>query len=386
MSGYKENQIEVKERTKYSREYQLGIFFIVTVISALFSLAAIDSKDSIFKIFLSINHSWEFNLFAFIVSIGVYIWWRNKKKNLDVFFFKPVKNFNGINYPKDGFKLLSYKDKDVLSIFDFNPKTMKRADSSSTHKIIKLFRDDILEDIEQKAPQKKQSYLKKYDGATPSQESNFTELFLAIEGVLREYKQLKTKVIAPPLFINTKTKEIVLRKTEVYNGQDKLFFSYTMIEDTLKTVTHLFYNFANKQLKIKNSTRLFTEHPNSLELKDLDKIVDIFKLVYLRRLLSNYSSMPAGWFVIRIEDYDTRAILSAVDRPMIPIITPQNDGSSVAFESDTWAAAWLYLYWSFMSTPQIKHIVKHIDWSFNTTKDINDIKMHEFAEMIKGKQ
>ena len=384
MSGYKANQEEVRERAKYSKEYSLGIFLIVSVISLFLSLLALNDNQTLLNVFISVKHNNFYTILVFILSISIYYWWRKKKKELDLFFFQPVSIFNGIEYPEDGLKILSHKNRDALNIFSFNAYDLKR-DENNTDNIVKLFRDNLLDTITKKAPQKVKSYKSKYGNSpTPAQYEMFTDLFLATEGILRGYKQLKTKVIPAPLYIDKKTKEIVFRNSEVYNGQDTLYFSYTMIEDTLKVMTHLFYKYASKQLELEKSTRLHQNYPNIFNSqKDLEKSVDIFKIVYLRKLLSNYGSMPSGWYVIRIEDYDTRAIISAVDRPMIPLITPQNDGTSVAFSSDTWASAWLYLYWSFMKTKQIEKVEKHISWAFNTTKDINEIKMYEMAQNIK---
>ena len=384
MSGYKANQEEVRERAKYSKEHSLGIFFIISVMSLFLSLFALNDNQSLLNVFISIKHNNFYTILVFIISISLFYWWKKKKKELDLFFFQPVSIFNGIEYPDDGLKILSHKNRDILSIFSFNAYDLKR-DDSKTDNIVKLFRDNTLDTITRKAPRKVKSYKNKYgDSPTPAQYEMFTDLFLATEGILRGYKQLKTKVIPAPIYIDKKSKEVVFRNSEVYNGQDKLYFSYTMIEDTLKVMTHLFYKYASKQFELKQSTRLYRNYPDIFKSKnDLEKSVDIFKIVYLRKLLSNYGSMPSGWYVIRIEDYDTRAIISAVDRPMIPLITPQNDGTSVAFSSDTWASAWLYMYWSFMKTQQIEKIENHINWAFNTTKDINEIKMYEMAQNLK---
>jgi len=374
--SYKENQSDIKERVEYSKQYTLGIIFIVSAISLILSLII---TDSLSKSFFSIG-DWKWNIFVLSTSISFYIYYKIKAKELDNFFFKPVEVYDGVKYPEE-IKFLKNKKKDVLSIFDFDAETLEY-DPEGTNRIAKLFRDDILETIRQKSPKKEKSYLEKYkNSATPSQIDKLFDLFMVIEGTLQEYKMHK-KTIQSPIYLDRKNKNIVLRDTTVFKGQEKLYFSYKMIDDTLKAFTYLFAQYVKKQILIKN-TRLSKKYPNIINEKNYIKTLDIFKLMFFRRLMKNYGSMPSGWFVIRLEDYDARAIVSAIDRDMIPLITSQNDGSSKAFNSDVYASAFLTLYWSFIKSNQIRKIVEHVDWAFNTTKDINDIKMYEFIKSLK---
>ena len=317
-----------------------------------------------------------------------------KKAELDRFFFQPVYKTDEIPRAED-FKFL----KGYQGFFNFNPSTGGR-DKDGTKRIVMLMRDFRRERLKELAksrdPKKEKKYkrlLKEYElkyKNNPSQEqiSLYGDLMSMIEGILQSYKiKVKNEVVSEiancdfpsPLKIK-RTKKFIKAKVDesidvVKDGE--VHFSINMLIGTVRGMARLFDEYLDKTMLVPG---VVSRRYGKKIKKDKRKMLDIFQLVFFRRLLGNYSSMPSGWFVVKIEDYDTRAIISAVDRDMIPLITADNDGSSDVFNSDVFPEMFLFVYWSFMKHKTIEPLIESIDWCFNTTKDLNEKNIRDFVK------
>ena len=209
---------------------------------------------------------------------------------------------------------------------------------------------------------------------------------------------MENKEINSPLVLNLKKDKKrgygfyvdgfkVNEKISVY-VDGEVSFSVKMLADTTRNMSILFSQFLRG--RVKTQSRIGGLLAKSMDTdKDIENFIekssDFFKLVFLRRLLLNYGSIPAGWLVVRIESYDLRAIISAVDRELIPTITSNNDGSNSTFQSDVFATNFLFSYWSFMKSEEMVEVVEKIDWAFNTVKDVTEIKMRKMVEEAMNK-
>jgi len=363
-----------------------------------------------------------------------------KMKEMDLFFYPKTSINDGLARVSKT-KYFRSKKYHLGNIFDYNGTTMKE-NNSGTKRIISLFRDSKREKIKKRtiSPDAKISkrakellikrdnlFVKKmshkYQGKsreklegilkkegkksekgikaqkylnqkvldkTPTieQENIFKDLFEVIEGVLEGYSGERdgVKNIKMNSPLKVKTKNGIVSGVSVDSSIDVfkdgvVRFSVDMIGDTTKRMTILFMLFLKKHLS-RNSRFSSAKSSFSSVLSDSENILlfeDYFKIVFLRRLLLNYGAIPSGWMCIRIEDYTLRAIMSAVDRPLIPTITSTNDGSNSSFNSDVLASAFLFTYWAFMTDKNIEPIVDDLDWCFNTTKDLNEIKARNIA-------
>jgi hypothetical protein len=157
------------------------------------------------------------------------------------------------------------------------------------------------------------------------------------------------------------------------------------VTDTVRGLSIMFSSFLRNQLKSGGRVlRLY----NDLKA-DEEKIQffeDLFKLVMFRRIVANYGNLPSGWFVVRIDNYTVRAVLSEIDRPVSPKITSTNNGDSDIFSSDIDAAQFAQIYWLFLQSPDVAPVVEAIDWCFNTIKDLNEIAAREYAKEQEGKE
>ncbi|HHO42564.1 MAG TPA: hypothetical protein ENN12_04310 [Epsilonproteobacteria bacterium] len=423
--SYKENLQEFKKRVEYKREtfwvYFLGSFAVSLFLVHLFFEESDDS--SLIQYFFNIPHGSQLNFYLFFgVAFLFFRWWwkglpfyilklpyvqslapkwmiRGREKTLEDFFYQGV--IISDELPRS--KVLQYLSDgkyDISNLFDYNPNTRKK-DEDATARIVSYFRDHKREKIVKNTKSRDEEKRKRAQKALANFNSNYTnlgvptkqqeelyyDLFSAIDGIIDSYKDDFNQVIKAdfpsPLKItlDKKTKEItsfyVDESIDVFH-KGKVYFSIRMMSETTRNISMLFASFLKKSLYRKS--RISTKYGNTITKKELEKIYDFFKIVFFRRLLLNYGAMPSGWFVGRIESYDLRAIFSAVDRELIPTITSTNDGSNEDFSSDVFAAKFLYIYWSFLKSPNIQEVIEGIDWCFNTVKTLTEIQVRNYAQ------
>jgi hypothetical protein len=161
----------------------------------------------------------------------------------------------------------------------------------------------------------------------------------------------------------------------------KVNFSIKMIQETVKNLTFLYMQFL--------TARMGKGRFINIKEEDLRQYENFFKFFMTRRILKNYSNIPSGWLCVKIEDYTTRAIASAVDRDMIIAINSKNNGTHSAFSSDVEASSFLFSYWSFMYEEKIIRAIEKIDFVYNATKEIHEIEAYraskETEELLRNK-
>lgn len=310
-------------------------------------------------------------------SISKFINSQGRRKELDDFFFPSVSKTDELPRVRE---LTKFSGKyDIATFFDFDCKDYFSIDENGTARILDLHREVSTGNVKNKV-------------VVNSKEDNYRDIFLILEGTLTKvYTQLKYKDIESPLKINFKKdsdgkkvfKDYTINyKVDVYDEKiGEVYFSSKMIYDTVKGMSFLFSRYLDIQLKQQGRVKA----KYGKELSDplvIQKINDIFKFVYLRYLLMNYGSMPSGWYAVRLNDYDTRRIISTIDREMIISISSVNDGTSKMFSSDIFANMFLFLWWAFMTTSSVKNVVGDIDWAFNTEKDLNEIKIRNMNQKV----
>ncbi len=321
---------------------------------------------------------------------------KGRRNQLEEFFY-PKTTISDELPRVERFKYFKTKSYHIGNLFDYDAVTLKE-DEQGTNRIIALFRDKKTELFKRKAKAKDPEVAKRAEGIlarrkaqfhdkkipTNEQELEYRDLFQVIEGVLKSYDgendSVRVADYDSPLKLDIKNGKVVgIRVDESIdvfkNGQ--VSFSLRMITLTVARMTILYMSSLtiNTRRQSRFSTGKLGEVLRSKE--GMKQFEDFFKLVFFRRLLLNYGSVPSGWMCVRIESYDLRAILSAVDRPLIPTITSNNDGSNDSFNSDVLASAFLFTYWAFFREERITEIMEEIDWCFNTTKDFNEIKARE---------
>jgi len=297
------------------------------------------------------------------------------------------------------FKYFKTKIFHIGNIFDYDALAMI-SDKDGTNRIIALFRDKKTEQLKKRTkssePKVSEKALEilhrknaKYHNVgvpTSTQELEYRDLFSVIEGVLRGYDGISDSIrvvdFDTPLKLKIENKRIVDffvdTKIDVFQ-KGLICFSLRMIVLTVMRMTTIYVQ--TLQTHIQRQSRYVRGRLGLVLSQEgtLQKFEDFFKIVFLRRLLLNYGSVPSGWLCVRIENYDLRAIISAVDRPLIPNITSVNDGTNDSFSSDVTASAFLFTYWAFFREEQISFIMEELDWCFNTTKDFNEIKARELS-------
>ena len=333
---------------------------------------------------------------------------RGKKEILDEFFYPKVTITDELKRVSRLFYFYTKKN-DISNMFNFTSIGNSNGyeyDEDGTKRIISMFRDKDRENLikrtkqsdKEKAERAKEILARRDEKylenglVSDSQEHIYRDLFLVIEGVIKSYDGENDKVhkakIPSPLKIEYgkrgEKKIFVDESCDVFRD-GKVYFSLDMIMDTVKNMTSLYIDFLKRQYS--RQSRLIDGISNDLKSTDgIRMFEDFFKLVFFRRLLLNYGAIPTGWLCVRIENYDMRAIISAVDRPLIPTITSINDGSNKSFNSDVIASAFLFTYWAFFKEEKVEKLMEDIDWCFNTTKDYNEIRARELSANAESEE
>jgi len=425
MGAFKENLEEQHARRQYRKESRWVRRFAFFTFSFVVCFIVLGNGDTpSFAYFVNapglLSSSLLFYIVGFFVLLGagVFFWgmpafinsrlpekrrWYGRDRELNAFFYQGMTEEDGLPRGR-GWTFLSHKKVTVDNMFDFDPRS-HQYDSHGTHRIMGWFRDSTLENLERlsssKSPKNKKKresatlaineYWGKYGKEKPSSSrvSKYRDVMSIIEGLLQEYNSIKKSGASSPLIVkvDAKTRRIksftVDEKIMMFKNSE-VYFSMRATIGTVRGLSALFSAFLHNQLKGGGKVlRQFSA------LKDDDEQIrffeDLFKLVIFRRLVANYGNIPSGWFVVRIDNYTVRAVLSEIDRPVSPKITSTNNGESDRFSSDVEAAQFMQIYWMFMMAPDIAPIIEAIDWSFNTIKDLNEITAREYAKSEEGR-
>lgn len=336
--------------------------------------------------------------YAKIPYIGKTISKGGKDKELEAFFYPEVSFTDGIKRGK-GYHFFKWSKDDseitVDNLFDFG-KYSHSKELTGTERIQALFRDKEQEELrrtvkigrEKQAEKAKRALesIEKAHGNKPTENQKllYHDLFLMLEGIYASYandfgdkifigKHLKTPV---RLYAVKKNDTYRITKIDIDESIDvfrkgKVYFSLKMVQDTAINLTKLYILFLEKRMGRGRFSEIAPERMERFEM--------FFKFFIVRRLLLNYSNIPSGWLCVKIEDYTTRAIASNIDREMIIDINDNNNGTNPAYNSDVEASQFLFTYWAFMYSSQMKKAMEGIEFVFNTTKEVKEINARKIA-------
>ena len=166
-----------------------------------------------------------------------------------------------------------------------------------------------------------------------------------------------------------------LLESAVFDRKEgKIHFSTKQMLETFEDFTEKFEIFVNNYSSYK--TRINQLYADKLKDEKVKKqVITMFKLVMFRRLFKLYMNIPAGWMVIRLEDYNARAIMSAIDRETLVIIDSRNKGDIKGFPDDRFVRMFLLMYHYFFTQTQYAKFFKNaleILTPDKTAKDIED--------------
>ena len=373
----KRERQEIYKEKKTDRQLKFIMIFTAIVIIFLF---ATNMQGSIADMFVSTpfyqaKHYPVLLILELICLIGVFMWWKGNGFNFPVILIRrkgiliypvftrlPVlKNINfytkKIPVLKQLFFFLNYNGKEgELTEFFYQAPVqtdeLKRAKNIiftdiTTRNFFKEDYNDIIGLFKGKDFKEK--------------EETFNDLISIIEGVFKEYKENGKSY----LHINEKDlkspfKEKNMLDAAVFDRKNgEVHFSTKQMLDVFNDFCNMFERFLENYSTYK--TRIAMLYKNELNNKEVKKkIMVYFKLVMFRRLLKLYMNIPAGWVVVRLEDYTARAIISSVDRESLVIVNKTNSGEVKGFPDCRMTRMFLLLYHYFFTKTEYADIFKNV--------------------------
>ena len=370
------------------------------------------------------NSTSSFYFILFISYLILYFWWiglpdfisnlkiiknhipekfrLGKKKSLHAFFYPQITLSDELVRSRNH-DFFEGEGLHIGNLFNYTAIGGLRYDEEGTNRIISLFRDSKSEMLRKKIKLGEDKVKKNAEGAlkrredqflnkkkpSPEQEFIYDDLFAVVGGMLEGYTSKYDRIhidhsLKSPLKVMVDRKEERIDSFSVENkvsvfDEGKVYFSITMLAETTKKVTLLYVEYIRLLLQTNSKLSYLLDDDIMREENILQEFEDFFKLVFFRRLLRNYGSIPSGWMCVRIESYDMRAIFSAVDRPMIPVV-PDNADMYTDMNSDKKAASFLMSYWSFIRSKEYGELIEDIDWCFNTTVEISELTRESTEE------
>ena len=313
-----------------------------------------------------------FFLCVFLILVDNFLFnSKGKLKEYDNFFYPKMDLVPEIAI-KDlqDFKVFKTNNKyDPSFLFDFSEKNINETDDNGTHRIIDFFRGkDENEKLE-----------------------NYLYLFRVLEGRFGEWgKQIKYKDINSPMDIKNKNGYITgINKIDIFNNvyntkNDEIIFSIKMTMDTIVYMTFLFNRFIKYSLaKGGRIKKLYGDKLSNPQVKQ--KVIDIFKFIYFRRLLLKFGSIPSGWIVIKTEDYDLRRIITLSERRMVVYIKYDVDDDIKIEYDDTFSTMFLFVYNAFLYKSAVSNMIEDVEWCFDPLKGLDEMKIKNAVEKIKSK-
>ena len=421
MSVFKSNLEENEARRKYKSRF----FWTIVFFSSLFGFSLLYmmgfSKLPLSRYFINIPSFSGQTSFFYILSSLIYIllfsWWFGlpkfitnikplarhipenlrigKKRTLHTFFYPEIELSDELVRSKSH-DFFENDEIHIGNMFNYTAIGGLQYDEGGTDRIISFFRDSVNEKLlkkmkfsdekgkkiaERGLSKRKEEYADK-NKPSAEQEFIYNDLFFVIGGMLDEYTSKYDRIhidhaLKSPLkvMVDTNTKRVTSFSVEgsvsVFK-KGKVYLSITMIAETTKKMTLLYMEYTRLLLKTNSKLSHLLNDDVMSEENILRDFEDFFKFVFFRKLLKNYGSIPSGWMCVRIESYDMRAIFSAVDRPMIPVIS-ENEEMYMDANSDKKAASFLMSYWGFVKSKEYEDLIADLEWCFNTTVEISEM-------------
>jgi len=361
-----------KEREEIYKEKkttdQANLLIGLTVIFFIYAIAT-GLKGGISDFFFStpISNLENYPLLVYtelLIFLVAFLWWKGNEVNVPMpvikkkgkfFYYPSLKKypvFKKMNYyvqkvplVKDVFFFLNFKGKENewQSLFYQAPK---QTDELSRAKEI-IFKKYLLQDVF------KDSYkdtVNLFRGENfKEKEKTFKDLISIIEGVFKEYSKGHSKLYINKRDLPSPFRVKNLLEASVFDRKNgEIHFSTKQMIDTIDDFCKKFESFINNYSKYQTRINaLYSE-----ELKDTNikkKLMLYFRLMLFRKFLKLYMNIPSGWFVIRLEDYNAKAIVSSIDRETLVLIDNRNKGEMKGFPDDRLVRMFQILYHYFFT-------------------------------------
>jgi len=208
------------------------------------------------------------------------------------------------------------------------------------------------------------------------------DIFKITEGYMRNDAKKYDEYLDPVNFKKVLNRDFdgKLNNFKVYDGRDKVYFSFALVKNIIDVEARRFVSFMDKYsttssgLDFTRSYKPFftmlKEDKNTLKMlkglhapepmtedrdltqKELMQRVNFVFEIYFRfcsvfYIINQYINLPAGTVVVRMEDYTIRMIVEAYDNQnIVSIEKRKNDGSTDSFRGDALVNMFL-LSWNY---------------------------------------
>lgn len=376
----KKEQAEILKQKKSNR--LLNYIILLVGIFSVF-LITTNFRGSISDMFFA-PVTYQIKTYPFLVSVeflllvGVLLWWKGNDFKIPLLIIRKKKFKKGfIIYPTIAkvaiFRILNRQIKKIpvintLFIFlnykgkenelqDFFYKAPVQTDELDRAKNI-IFTDYKPEDFF-KGDYK--NIINLFKGESfEEKEKTFNDLIAVMEGVFKDYSKgyshlhINEKTLKSPFKVKNIMESAVFDRKE-----GEIHFSTKQMLDTFTDFCNIFEGFIERYSKYQTKiNKLYASELSDEKVRK--RIVLMFKLVMFRRLFKLYMNIPAGWMVIRLEDYNAKAIMSSIDRETLVIIDSRNKGDIKGFPDDRFVRMFLLIYHYFFTKTEYAKIFKNV--------------------------
>ena len=367
--GFDTTKKEREEIYKQKKSDRLLNFIIGVTAVSLFFIVTTNLKGSFADLLFS-TPSYQAKHYPFlliseiILLLGALLWWKGNDVQFPLISFRRKKKY--IIYPviikRPLFRMLRRQLKKIFlinemtSFLDYEGKTNKLKDffykapvqndgldrayniAFKEYKPKDFFKDDY------------KAVIQLFRGKNfDEKEKKFNDLTAVIEGVFKEYSKglshldINKKDLKSPFRVKN-----ILDSAVFDRSQGEIHFSAKQMIDVFDDFCKSFETFLDNYTKYKTRiNKLYSAELNKKTVRK--KIMIYFKLVMFRKLLKLYMNIPSGWMVIRLEDYEARAVMSCIDREILVSIDSRNTGKLKGFPDDRFVRMFLLIYHYFFT-------------------------------------
>jgi len=396
-----------KEREEIYKERKIDkqITFGITVTGLLFIYIITTGLKGDFSDFIFSTPNWNLKHYPLLVYSEIatlligFLWWKGNEVNVPVitikkkgkFFYYPSFRkypvFKKLNYYiqkipiiNDIFFFLNFKGKEneLQHLFYQAPK---QTDELSRAKEI-IFKKYLLQDVFKDDYENTVNLFRGKD--FKEKEKTFKDLIAIVEGVFKEYSKgysrlhINEKDLPSPFRVKN-----ILESSVFDRKNGEIHFSTKQMIDTIDDFCERFESFIDSYSKYQ--TRINSLYSEELKDKEIKKkLMLYFRMVMFRRFLKLYMNIPSGWFVIRLEDYTAKAIVSSIDRETLVLIDNRNKGEMKGFPDDRLVRMFQLLYHYFFTkttfAKQFKNMFEIMSPDM-TAKEMEDFILKNKSEL-----